>query len=228
MESGGLALEIGSILQLQFLTDESNTRHYVKVIGYLQERSVLVTTPQVQGRIMMVREGQAIAVRSLSGSNVVAFTTAVMSSHVKPYPYLHLAYPKEMQAIAVRKAQRVSCRTTATVRPCGPEVQDADEPPESIAVAVEDMSTTGALLISESRLGEVKNLLTVEMKLHVSDLEEELNIVAVIRNIRERKDENGEVFEYLHGVEFQFADRQESIMLHAFICEQIVSGKATT
>lgn len=231
MESGGLALEIGSILQLQFLTDESNARHYVKVIGYLQERSLLVTTPQVHGKLMMVREGQAIAVRSLSGSNVVAFTTAVMSSHVKPYPYLHLNYPKELQAIAVRKAQRVSCRTTATVRYCGPELLEADEPPapvEHIAVAVEDMSTTGALLICNLRLGEMKGLLTVEMKLHVSDIEEEINIVAIIRNIRERKDDNGKVIEYLHGVEFQFADRQESIMLHAFICEQIVSGNATT
>lgn len=228
MESGGLALEIGSTLQLQFLTDESNTRHYVKVIGYLQERSVLVTTPQVQGKIMLVREGQAINVRSLSGSNVVAFTTAVMSSHVKPYPYLHLAYPKEMQAITVRKAQRVSCRTTATVRACGPDVLEAEARTQSIAVAVEDMSTTGALLICSSRLGEIKHLLTVEMKLNVSDIEEELNIVAVIRNIRERKDDAGNVSEYLHGVEFQFADRQESIMLHAFICEQIVSGKATT
>ena len=128
MESGGLALEIGSILQLQFLTDESNTRHYVKVIGYLQDRSVLVTTPQVQGKLMMVREGQAIAVRSLSGSNVLAFTTAVISSHVKPYPYLHLVYPKQLQAIAVRKAQRVSCRTTAVVRHCGPEALESAAP----------------------------------------------------------------------------------------------------
>lgn len=228
MESGGLALEIGSILQLQFLTDESNTRHYVKVIGYLQDRSVLVTTPQVQGKLMMVREGQAIAVRSLSGSNVLAFTTAVISSHVKPYPYLHLVYPKQLQAIAVRKAQRVSCRTTAVVRHCGPEALESAAPPEAFPVDVEDMSTTGALLISEAKLGEVKNLLTVEMKLHISEVEEELVIVAVIRNIRERKDDDGNVLEFLHGVEFQFADRQESIMLHAFICEQIVSGKANT
>lgn len=227
METGGLALEIGSVLQLQFLTDETKTRHYVKVIGYLQDKSLIVTTPQVHNKIMMVREGQAIAVRSLTGSEVVAFNVSVIRATVKPYPYLHLTYPKDMQAITVRKAQRISCNTTAIVRKCGPEVAADETPPQAIPIAVEDMSTTGALLISEARLGGVKGLVNVEMQLHVSDINEDIHIIAIIRNVRERAaDKDGKIL-FLHGVEFQFADRQESIMLHAFICEQIVSGNAS-
>ena len=226
MASEGLSLEVGSVLQLQFLTDDSKARHYVKVIGYLHNKSLLVTTPQVQGKLMLVREGQAIAVRSLSGSDVVAFSVAVISSHVKPYPYLHLTYPTEMQAITVRKAQRIGCRTNAMVRDCGPEASAQENPPEAVAVTVDDMSTTGALLISDMQLSEVSGLLSVEMKLNVAEVEETLTIIAVIRNVRTREDDAGNVLEYLHGVEFQFADRQESIMLHAFICEQIVNGNA--
>ena len=226
MASEGLSLEVGSVLQLQFLSDDSGARHYVKVIGYLHNKSLLVTTPQVKGNLMLVREGQAMAVRSLSGSEVVAFSVAVISSHVKPYPYLHLSYPKEMQAITVRKAQRIGCRTTAMVSDCGPEASAMETPPDPIAVAVDDMSTTGALILCDTELSEVKGLLSVEMKLNIAELEELITIVAVIRNIRKREDDNGNVIEYMHGVEFQFADRQESIMLHAFICEQIVNGNA--
>ncbi len=52
-----LALDIGDILQLQFLGDDSEARYYVKVIGYLEDRSLLVTMPQSQGKLMRVREG---------------------------------------------------------------------------------------------------------------------------------------------------------------------------
>jgi c-di-GMP-binding flagellar brake protein YcgR len=228
MESDGLGLEIGDVLQLQFLTDESKTRYYVKVIGYARDKSLLVTTPQVKNKVMLVREGQAIAVRSLSGNNVVAFTVTVIRSNVKPYPYLHLSYPKELQAIKVRKAQRISCKTEAVVRQCGPEVSAMETPPPGVPVLVEDMSTTGALLIHDEPLGELKSLLSVEMLLNISDVEENISIIAIIRNIRTRNNEDGSIAKYLHGVEFQFADRQESIMLHAFICEQIVTGNATT
>ena len=228
MESDGLALEVGDVLQLQFLTDESNTRYYVKVIGYAKDKSLLVTTPQINGKLMMVREGQALAVRSLSGNHVVAFTVAVLRSNVKPYPYLHLNYPKELQTIKVRKAQRISCKTEAMVRDCGPAASAMETPPAPVPVQVEDMSTTGALLIYDEPLGVVKGLLSVEMKVNVAEVTEEINIISIIRNIRTRNNEDGSIAKYLHGVEFQFADRQESIMLHAFICEQIVSGNATT
>ncbi len=45
-----LALDIGDILQLQFLGGDSETRYYVKVIGYQEDRSLLVTTPQSHGK----------------------------------------------------------------------------------------------------------------------------------------------------------------------------------
>lgn len=224
MENGELILDVGNVLQLQFLPDESHVRHYVKVIGYLHDKSLIVTIPQVNGKLMLVREGQPIAVRLMSGNNVMAFTVSVLKSRTKPYPYLHLSYPTELQAIKVRKAQRVSFATTAIVRECGPATSTGGTPPDARTVKMEDMSTTGALLISDKPLGIAKDLLVVTMTLNIAEAEEELSIVAVIRNIRDRSVENPSALEYLHGVEFQFADRQESIMLHAFVYEQIVHG----
>ena len=148
MATDELFLEIGDVLQLQFLPNESSARHYVKVIGYLVDKSLIVTTPLVNGKVMLVREAQQIAVRLLSGSNVIAFTVSVLRSCMRPYPYLHLTYPVDLQTIMVRKAQRIGYKTTATVRDCGPRGPAANDRPEAVTVSVEDMSTTGALLIS--------------------------------------------------------------------------------
>lgn len=211
-----LALDVGDVLQLQFLPAESQERHYVKVIGYLQDRSLIVTTPHVNGKYMLVREGQSLAVRLLSGNNIMAFTVNVLRSCARPYPYLHLSYPKQMQAIMVRKAQRVNFK-------CQAEVHATNAPAaQSHLVDVEDISTSGALFVSKEPLGEVKGLLSMNLRISVAKEEENLVLVCIIRNHRQRDGRDGK--ENLYGVEFQFADRQESIMLHAFVYEQIVNS----
>ena len=213
-----LSLDIGDALQLQFLPEDTG-RYYVRVIGYLPERSLLVTTPTNQGKVILVRESQPVAVRVLAGNEVIAFSVNVLRSCMKPYPYLHLSYPTEMQSITVRKAQRVNLDTIARVKKCGPEVSVAEQSPE--AVKVSDMSTTGALLISPRPLGEVKTLLNINLRMKVAEEEESLNLVSVIRNARSRNNSQGST-EYLYGIEFQFTDRQEAILLHAYVYEQIV------
>ncbi len=224
MATDNLFLDVGDVLQLQFLPDESNARHYVKVIGFLPEKSLIVTTPHVNGKVMLVREGQPLAVRLLAGNSVMAFTVSILRSCARPYPYLHLSFPNDLQTIMVRKAQRIGYKTSASVRDCGPMA--AGKSTEETKVDVEDMSTTGALLIAPNKLGDVKDLLSVKLQLMVAQDDEQLLLIAVIRNVRQRKNDSSGEAVYLHGVEFQFADRQESIMLHAFIYEQIANSHA--
>ena len=214
MAKDDLSLDIGDVLQLQFLTSETQERCYVKVIGYLHERSLIVTTPHVNGKYLLLREGQPIAVRLLSGHNIMAFTVNVLRSCSRPYPYLHLSYPKEMQAIMVRKAQRVNFS-------CDAQVQSSDGGPV-YRLKVEDISTSGALLVAEEKLGEVKDLLVLRMKLQVAGQAEPVQLVSVVRNVRERV-VNDEQSVFLHGIEFRFSDRQESVLLHAFVYEQLVN-----
>ena len=128
----------------------------------------------------------------------------------------------QIQTIMVRKAQRIGYKTTAMVRECG--LAASAKATKESNVNVEDMSITGALLISDNQLGKVKGLLSVKLKLRIAKDDEQLSLIAVIRNVRQRDKEDTDQQEYLHGVEFQFADRQESIMLHAFIYEQIASS----
>lgn len=220
MSASGLSLEVGDVLQLQFLGEDGDARYYVKVIGYLQDKSLLVTAPIVGGKLLFVKEGQRLAVRLLSGNSVVGFAASVLRNCARPYPYLHLSYPHDMQAIMVRKAQRVSLKVDGVVRRCLDDSTDADPQSQAVAVKVEDMSTSGALLVSPTFLAEKGDLVSVKMQVDVAGATEDLVLAAIIRNIREQELEDGGT-QLLHGVEFKFTDRSESILLHAFVYEYL-------
>ena len=222
MAANELELSFGDVLQLQFLPDESNTRYYVKVIGYLPNQSLIVTTPHVHGKVMLVREGQRVAVRTMAGGNIIAFAGSVLRSCARPYPYLHLSYPKDLQTQALRRTQRVNFNLTAEVRDCTPGNKEASQSQTYVA-KIEDMSTNGALLSVPQHIGQIKNMLSVRMNLVVAGKEERFATVAVIRNVRERKTPDEQI-EFLYGVEFQIADRRDAILLHAFVYEHMVNG----
>jgi hypothetical protein len=144
----------------------------------------------------------------------------VLRNCARPYAYLHLSYPHDIKSITVRKAQRISLNVSGMVRRCLEDSTAADPQCEAVAVMVDDISTTGALLVSPSFLAEVGDLVSVQMQVDVAGAKEELVLAAVIRNIREQELEDGGR-NLLHGVEFQFTDRSESILLHAFVYEHL-------
>lgn len=222
MTAKELELDFGDVLQLQFLPDDDQNRHYVRVIGFLPNHSILVTTPMVKGKIMLVRESQPVAARTMTKGNIIGFTGSVLRSCARPYPYLHISFPDALQILALRGTQRVRFCGTAEVRE-NSATSDNQSLQPSYPVRVEDLSTSGALLISEQRFGQVKSILSVHMNLNVAGGNEGFATVAIIRNIRERKNKQ-ENTEYLYGVEFKTSDRRDVILLHAFVNEQIVRG----
>ncbi len=220
-----LALDIGDILQLQFLGDDSEARYYVKVIGYLEDRSLLITAPQSNGKLLRVREGQPLAARMMAGTDLVGFTVSVRRICVAPYAYLHLTYPKDFQSVTVRKALRVTLNMAATAQAFSVGSDEISPEAETRKVLIRDMSTTGALLVADAPLAETGNCLAVSVSIEVAEAVEELTFTVVVRNIKvEPAQEKGKPSLFLHGVEFQFSDRRESVLLHAFVYEQIVNN----
>jgi Flagellar protein YcgR len=73
-----IKLGIGDPFQIQTQAEQSENRYYVKLIGYLKGKSVLVTAPQQEGNLCYIKEGQAFVVRFFSGKNAYAFTANVI------------------------------------------------------------------------------------------------------------------------------------------------------
>lgn len=214
-----LDLKIGDTLQLQFVAEDEH-RHYSRVIGYLQGHSVLVTTPRRNGRIILVRESMPVVVRTLSGGSVYGFTSRVLCACMKPYPYLHIGYPHDLERIVVRKAERAKADLIVSVQPQVPEEREV-EPKSAVLV---DISTSGAQMRANEALGEEGELITVSAKLMVAGIENYLNVPALIRSVRLHKNASGGTC-YFHGLEFQLLEKQDIVLLHGFVYEKLFTGQ---
>ncbi len=221
-----LHLTPGDILQLQFVADPQETRHYVRLIGYLAGHSLIVTTPRSGGGFLLVREDQVVVARLLSGESVFGFNTRVLRSCTRPYPYLHLEYPAAFEHIVVRKAQRAIVQLIGSVRNhTWEEAGRGDGHP--LACLIEDLSTTGALISSREPLGEVGDRLSVTARFEVAEFHDDITLSGTIRNHRERQRQEATGHVHLYGVEFQFLEPKDSMVIYAYVCKQIAAGYKT-
>lgn len=222
MDYSDLKMQVGETLQLQPRDGEDSRRMQVKLIGYLPGASLVVTTPTVGGKTMIMREGQPFVVRMMIGNRIVGFTTTILRSCARPFPYLHLAYPGEVEQITVRKAQRVRVKLFTTLKNSNPEFQ-FDKPRSATVV---DISTTGALMVAGEPLGAPGDSISMRCALRVGGTEKLLSLPAVMRNIHVGPSEEYGDGGYYHGLEFELKDEQDIFALHGYVYEQIVKAQS--
>lgn len=206
---------IGDTLQLQFSPGNADDRYYVKLIGFLENKSILVTTPRIDGTALKIPAEQKFIVRMISGNSAQGFTATAIHSTTRPYPHLHLTYPQDLESITVRKAERVNCKLIVTVQNEEPERSLG----EGKSASMQDISTAGSQLYSNESLGEVGDTITINSKIIVADIEQYLTISGKIRRAVIPEEENGRL-EY--GVEFILLEDKDKLLLHGFVYEQMM------
>lgn len=223
MSQDHLNLPIGTIVQLQLDSPEETPRHAVRVIGYLPGGSLLVTTPTLNGKAMLVRPGSTYKVRMLRGDSVVGFSVKVLHTAGKPYPYLHLQYPKSLDQIVVRNSARVAAQIDCTVR--NTNLPDAQENFRQAQIV--DLSESGAKIASSTPLGDTGDMLQVSFRLQVVGATELLNLVADIKNVIERPDidDSNKRLTYLNGVQFRAVNRFQQVLLNAWVMGEVAEGR---
>ena len=208
----GLKLKTGDTLQLQTLGEDPAMRYVARVIGYLPEHSLLITTPRHSRKLILVREGQMFAVRLLTSSHALGFTATVLKSQSQPFPYLHLTYPRELETIVIRKAQRADVHLIVAI-----QLQDQAY---TIAGHLCDLSISGARLSSKTALGKVGDQLYINVQLKVGKVEQYIKLPAVIRNLKPDKSagpDETENLEHGYGIEFQDVPDQVYLVLYGFV-----------
>ena len=206
---------IGDTLQLQFSPGNAEDRYYVKLIGFLENKSIVVTTPRLDGSALKIQTDQLFIVRMISGNSAQGFTATALHSTTRPYPHMHLTYPKDLESITVRKAERVNCKLIVTVQNEEPERSLGD----GKSASMEDISTAGSQLFTVESIGEKGDTITINSKVSVADIEQYLTISGVIRRVVEPEKE-GDKFEY--GIEFVLLEDKDKLLLHGFVYEQMM------
>lgn len=185
----------GDALQLQPLAEGHNERFTVRVIGLMKPKSVLVTSPVIDGKLIFVRDAQPFLVRAFSGLNVCAFKTKVLKSNHSPFPYLHLAYPDIVQVMRIRKAVRAHVQLITSI-------SDQEGGKQLAAGKIVDLSVGGARILSNAPIGSKDQKVFVSFKVKLDDIEEYIQVGAIIRALSQEDDDNGRKVS-VAGVQFE-------------------------
>lgn len=138
-----------------------------------------------------------------------------------PYQYIHLSYPKTLESIVVRQAERVTTKLISSVQNEEPD-KSFDKAKSAI---ISDLSAAGAYLKSSDTLGDVGDTLTINALMAVGDIEQYLSISAIIRRVNILSTATGKKQNHFDcGVEFQLLEENEKLLIHGYVYEQLIKG----
>ncbi|HYD96891.1 MAG TPA: flagellar brake protein [Noviherbaspirillum sp.] len=203
---------VGETLYLQ-LIDNPSVRYTVRLIGYVKNKTVMVTAPAVDGKLSFVRDGQTFVVRAFSGKKAYAFITSAVKSLHSPHPYLHLAYPKEVRCTVVRRGVRAQVSIIASVTLGTPE--------RTGAAMLTDLSMGGTSGTIKQVLGQKGEEGLIKFKVHAAGQDEFLSLKMALRSVTPA--ENGEG--HRHGFEFLDVSIHDRLILSAFVHQILAEGE---
>lgn len=209
-------LAIGDTLQLQGQADTGATRYYVKLIGYFKGKSLIVTTPSVDGKVLLMREGQAFVVRMFSGKSVYAFPASIFKVANVPYPHLHLTYPAQVRGLVIRSGARVKAKLIASIQGTTGKV---------VAGSISNLSTGGAAVTVKEPVGLKGEVVAVKFRVAIDEVEQYLHLKGIIRSIHGEVDESGGSL-VQHGVQFADVPEAEHVSLTAYVYRKLFEETA--
>ena len=108
-------LAVGDRLQIECPAGTGLGRAFVRVIGYVDHLSILVTAPVAGNRRIDLVENDLVVVRVFSRENAFAFRASVLRACRLPFHYVHLSFPEIIQGSVIRKATRVRTELPVSV-----------------------------------------------------------------------------------------------------------------
>lgn len=203
-------IRIGDLLQMQSSPDAP--RLVVKLIGYLKNRGLVVTVPEVDGKFVMLKEGQAFILRFFSGQHAYAFTSTIIKQTSVPFSQLYLSYPREVRGLEIRKDARIDVNLIAAI---GYEGETRVG-----AAKLVNLSIGGAALRAKAPLGEKGDMINIKFKLLINDLLSYAAFDCVIRTITD--DQGDPTMPCLHGIQFVKPEQNMTLAVAAFVYQRLI------
>ncbi|PYF84902.1 MULTISPECIES: flagellar brake protein [Marinomonas] len=227
VDLGTLDVPIGTNVQVEFISPPG--RYMVKVLGNIPGRSLILSAPKINGKNILVRDGQVVNIRLMLSTHVCAFSSKVAKSYLEPAAHLHIAYPEYVETSEVRQAVRVETRLIANVEPNGSPLS-ISSPSSSVII---DLSFGGAKLISKEDFGSVNQTMKLNCNVKVGpynhllklDCEIRSQEIQMLEQVQASLVDNdflarmGVEYFYVYGVRFVDLAKDVGIPLMAFIFE---------
>ena len=213
-----LNLAIGCELKLDSISDVALNNLHSELIGYTQGESLIISHPKKDNLPIQIHPGEKFMVGVQQGSDDISFETEVKAVVSEPYPHLHTTYPVNVRSGSVRKSTRVDAAPTQI------RLINEDGSINPAPISFLNVSTSGACLVADKKLGEVDDIFEIEFL--DRDGNPDFNFTCMIRYAHKSHKENHPV--YSHGVVFIGMDAETQLFLWKYFQESaaIQSGHA--
>ena len=212
-----MSLKVGDRLQAQPPTKVSAERCFVRLIGYLQDLSMLITTPATVNSVrLQLMEGDQLVMRVFSSQNAFGFACHVQRVCKLPYSYLHISFPKDVQGTVIRKAARVKTKIIVKVR----TEQDGGA---NLTGVISNLSANGALMDGLRNMAAVGDSIRLSFRLKLHNIEADLSVLAIVRAVfdDETLKQSGTSLAHF-GLEFVDLQPNDQMMLQSMVYQQMI------
>ncbi len=210
-------LKVGDRLQAQVPAKVSTERCSVRLIGFVQAQSILVTAPvATNGARLQLIEGDALVMRVFSSQNAFGFACDIQRVCKLPYNYMHLSFPHEVQGTVIRKSARVRAKIIAKVFA---ERESSGE----ITGVISNLSANGALLDARRSTAEVGDTIRLNFRLKLHNIETTLDLRAVVRAVIEDEalKQSGTTLAHF-GLEFVDMQPNDQMLLQSMVYQKMI------
>jgi len=203
-----MRLRVGDRAQLEPPAQTGVGRLQVSIVGWVASRCLIVTAPRTPSGRLDLRPGEIVLLRAFTGRRAFAFRCTVLKRSAPPFEYLHLSFPDKVQGLEVRNSPRVRVDLPGKAAPAGAQGE--------VALQVENLSATGALLVAPEPLGAIGETVSLKFEFTLHEIPVPLVLQCAIRSIRGGQDSAGAPCHF-HGVSFEGLANHDRLMLSAFV-----------
>jgi hypothetical protein len=218
-------LKIGETIQINPVSDNSGaTRYFVKYLGGLDKASLICTLPMLDEKILLVKENAGFSASLFSGKHVYRFNTIVEAVMSKPYPHMHLKFPREIFASLLRKNQRITTNIIASMRnKTSPELAD-----KLFTGRMLDLSMGGAMIEAKQLAGNINDIIECSFRLDIAGDNATFTHSSLLCKVIEPNDKDSEKdAEKIYKVALQFNElnAQNKAILSSFIFQSLTGAR---
>ncbi len=201
----GDKLHIKAFRSTDQLSDKTNNDfHLVKLIGYLEDQTLIITMPRTDYPLL---DGDQVMARFFCGKCAFSFTVFVDKIIKQPFKYLHLSFPKLIQGQTIRKSRRIKCIFPA-------KIENNPAP-----LVITNLSSTGAEIKTTGNIGKPGTAIALSFTVTVYNQEMPLLIQSIIRSSK-KTNEDALIF----GLEFAELKPDQLTILNSLINQVLVEN----
>jgi Flagellar protein YcgR/PilZ domain len=200
-----MRLKVGDRVQIEPPTQLGTGRVSAKVVGWVEGQNLILTIPQTPAGRLCLHAGEFVVVRAFTGRSAFAFSCTVLRGTAKPIDFLHLSFPDRIDGVDVRSSPRFRVGLPAEVH--------AAEGSEAVQATIDNIGSTGALLVCANPLGAIGVTVQVAFDIVLHEVPLSLALQAEIRTAERAVD----TAQYRHGVSFVEPSANDRLVLAALV-----------